>query len=483
MPTITMTYGGYTFSPVPSISINKEFQKSSDGIIRGSIFKLGINGTLYAPVGGLSSIMGLQSDMRSGLYRDGDKFELTCDGSPLLTCYPRINGPTFSPSPNNWVITCDYSVELEFDDEPQPTSGFGVDPEFTGISPPFISDFSESWSVDVADDKAFFNNFGDSNPTQLRLSHNISAVGKRRYTGGGLEKPAWEQARSYVVGYLGYNSGFAGASGVLNIGVTSLSGYNHVRSNSVDVTNGSYSVVENWILTSGTNAVEDFTVDVRKGIDSDLTTVSIQGTIQGLETRSYGSAPGDFNISTSKFAAASGYWLTIKDSLRIYPRAQAYAADTSTRSINVIPVSKSVGYGPANGVITYNYEYNDRVGNCIANAVSESIVITDVNPIDVFTEIIIPGRANGPILQDIGTVGSRKRDISIDVVVRPATGCGSTSALFTNNPSTDVNTIFLLFYAELTGAHNQVFLHNDTSNWEPKTGHYTATKGWTYGEC
>lgn len=475
--------GGYSFSPVPNISINKDYLKTNDGIIRGAMFKIDINGTLYAPTGGLSNIIALQDSMRSAFDQDGKEFSIMCDGNVLLRCYPRVNGPKFSPSPNNWVITSDYSIELEFEDEPQPTEGFGILGENTGIAPPFIADFQESWGIDVVDEKAYFSYGGDTNPTQLRLSHSLSAVGKRRYTGGGLQAEAWEQARSFVIGQLGYSSGFAGSSGVLNIGISNFSGYNHARTNSVDKTAGSYSVTENWILTSGSNAIEDFTVDVRKGIDSDITTVSIQGTIQGLETRTYGSVLGDFTISTSKFTAASGYWMTIKDSNRILPRAQIYGGTVATRAINVLPATKSVGYNPSQGVITYSYEYNDRPSNLIAGALTESIIVSDTNPVDVFAEIVIPGRSAGALLQDINTVTSRKRDISIDVTVALPTGTG-TADMFSTNPSAAADVIFNAFYNDLVGAGwGQIFYHTNNSSWDIKTGRFSASKGWTYSNC
>ncbi len=494
MPNITMQYGDYSFSPVPPITLNKEYTRTNDGTIIGSVFKLNLDGVLYAPTGGLSSIIAAQDSLRDAFDIDGKNFTILCDGSTLIDCYPRINGPNFAPTPNNWVLTCQYSIELEFDDEPAPTGGFAVIGENTGIMPPFLRDAQESWSVEFIEDKSYYmltlptGAGADSIPYQLRLTHNVSAVGKKRYTGAGLEKEAWESAKDYVLPKLGYNSSIITQSGVLNLQASAFGPFNHMRSCSIDESAGSYGVVETWmVINSGAagvagRAIEDFTVEVRTGLDNDLTTVGIQGLIQGLETRTYGTSPNDFAITESKFVAASGYWNTIKDTARVYPRAQLLATG-ATRPLNIRPLSKSVGYNPSNGTINYSYEYNDRPSNCVSNAINETITITDTNPVDVFAEIQIPGRALGPILQDMGTITTRKRDINIDVMVAPATGCGTTSALFATNPSSDVNTIINLFYAELTGSYGQVFKHQDTSTWEPKTGRYTVSVGWTYQDC
>lgn len=160
-----------------------------------------LDGTLVAATGGASVIMALQSGLRSAFDTDGKLFEIQCNGGAILSCYPRINGPEFSPSTNNWVLTCPYTIELEFDDEPGPTSGFGVLGENTGIMPPFLRDAQESWNIEFIEDKAYYNlslstGIADVSPYQLKLNHSISAVGKKRYTGGGLQYQAWENAQS-----------------------------------------------------------------------------------------------------------------------------------------------------------------------------------------------------------------------------------------------------------------------------------------------
>jgi len=479
---VTMTYGDYSPSPIPLVTISKEFQKQGDGKLIGTVFRLSLNGTIYAPTGGISYIMAQQDDIRAAFNTDGKLFKIACDGNPLLNVYPRINSLSFSDSPNNWVTTCPYTIELEFDDEPQPSSSFDVLGENTGVMPPFISSADESWQIEFADESSYYNlGDGDQNSIRLRLTHTVSAVGKRRYTGAGLEKEAWQWAQAYVVPKLGYNSTFAGGSGVLNYSVASFTGYNHMRSNSIDTNAGSYSVTENWILTSGFKATEDFTVETRKGVDSDLTTVSIQGTIQGLESRTYGTSPNNFAITETKFTAASGYWNTIQSSL--LTRVQKFAAAAgATRTLNSMVLNKSVGWGPNNGVITYNYEYNDRPTNCIAGSFIENITVTDTNPVDVFAEIPILGRSAGPILQDMGTVTSRKRSVSVEVVMPLSTGCG-VAAFFATNPSGDVETIVNYFYAELTGVYGKVFTSNSSATWEPRSGRYSRQIEWTVGSC
>lgn len=489
MSVITMVYGSYNFSPVPLLNITKQLTTTDDGTIIGTTFTATLDGTLYCPTGGLANVIAAQQTLRQAFTQHGQLFQVTCDGSGLITAYPRVTAPEFPPSDNNWILTSKYSITLTWDDE----LVLGED-----VYSQYISNFTESWSVEVAEDKSHFEltlpgSIADANPYQLRVSHNLSAVGKKHYVSGSLVKEAWEQAQAYIIPRLGYNSTYVASSGVLNFNSALFSGANHVRTNVADKAGGSFSVTESWIAINPSGngvagkAIEDFTADVRKGIDSDITTVSIQGSIQGLETRSYGTNPGDFTILETKYAAASGYWNTIKDNNRIYPRVQLFAnASVSTpltRPINTVPVSRGIGHNPVNGVINYNYEYNDRPSNCIAEAITESINVVDNNPTDIFAEIPIPGRSLGPILQGMGTITSAKREVSIECIVAPATGCSTVAGLFLNNPRAAVTTIVNLFSGDLTSTYSQVFKHIDSETWDVKTGRYTRQVGWTYMNC
>lgn len=483
-----MVYGTYNFSPVPLLTLNKELQTKGDGTIIGAVFNATLNGTIYCPTGGLANVIAAQQTLREAFLQHGQLFKVSCDGSGLIEAYPRITGPEFQETGDNWVMTTKYNINLSWDDDLAVPTG-STENMFTT----YVSDSSESWNVEFVEDKAKYDFTlptvgADANPYQLRVSHSISAVGKKHYASGVLIKEAWEQARDYIIPRLGYNSTYVTSSGVLNLDSSLFSGYNHVRTNVADIAAGSFSVNESWLAVtpSGSGiagrAIEDFTADVRKGIDSDLTTVSIQGTIQGLETRSYGTGIGLFNISETKYTAASGYWGNVNG--RLYYRAQAFAlaGTPPTRSLNIIPMSRVIGHNPSNGVITYSYEYNDRPMNCINGAITESINVVDNNPTDIFAEIPIPGRSLGPILQDMGTITSAKREVSIECIVAPPTGCG-TAAFYVTNPRNDVNVIIAYFSGDLTSTYSQVFKHIDTESWDIKTGRYTHQVGWTYMNC
>jgi hypothetical protein len=400
-----------------------------------------------------------------------------------MVCYPKVVGEIrFEPTNDNWVYTTDYTIELVFEDFHGETNS------------PYISSNEETWNVEFAEPAHYNINMGatsDTNPYFLSVTHNVSANGVEHFTSGtsvsGTKvKEGWEYAKDWVLTKLGFSSGVIQDSGVLNLDVTTYGLYNHLRVVSKDIHDGRYGVQETWLVAvsgSGTSpilgATEDFTIEIQSSHDTDITNVSVNGNIQGLETRTYGSSPGDFAISTSKIAAASGYWNTIKT--RLYTRAQHFSSGDTTRTLNVIPLNSSVGHSPSQGLITYSYAYDDRPSNAVSGAKYESIEITDKNPDHIVASIPIIGRL-GPVLQDMGATTERTRTVNIEVTVAPSTG-NTATLLNATNPKSQVETLLCSFQQELTGAYDQVFIASDNENWSPRLGRYSRSITWLLGSC
>src|SRR5690606_23834326 len=103
-----------------------------------------------------------------------------------------------------------------------------------------------------------------------------------------------------------------------------------LRSEQIGELNGTYTVTETWILSSGT-AIEDFDVSVLTSIQDPLTRVSIQGTVRGLDEKVDGA------IVNSRIQNAELKFSGIINS--IYNRAKIY----SGKDLNPIPTTSSVG--------------------------------------------------------------------------------------------------------------------------------------------
>lgn len=525
MSTTTMTYGDYSFSPVPIITNTKEYVKSQDQINVTANQKLTLNGVLIDLDGGLPGIMTKIRALREALNADGKYFTISFGGQLVFQCYPRIGNIEFNPTSDNWTATATYSVELEFDNIIEGTASnellFGnlftigsgdlfdigytnlftissssmvTSGEDTAYFGPFLQSVSESWEVQFDEQSVIYTgntSVGpDINPVVMRVTHNVGAVGKSHYSGPGtngtLDIPAWQQAQTYVVPRLGFDYSkvfpympVAQSSGIFGY-------YDHFRVAQTDETAGSYNVTETWaILETGhigisRKAIEDFTVEIRKGVEQEFNSVSIQGTIQGLEDRSYGNNIGDFTINTDRFVNASGYWGSIKDGLFIFPRVQAIIANESF-TLNPIPLNKSVTKSPPQGNITYSYEYYDKPVNCLTGAKSENIVIQDVLPTRIINELTIMGRPQGPVLQDLNTYTSFQRTVNIDVLMSGRPGCNYS---LDYSPRNQVNSVILCeMDTELRAAYSDVYKTQDVENWDPRFGRYSRIVSWVAVDC
>lgn len=496
-----MTYGDYSFSPVPLINIAKNFEKSGGQTAVGTTFTLTLSGNIAIlnGGGGLVNNVAATRDIREAFDVDGKYFKIECDGVIILECYPRIISLQFNESSNNWVQSIPYTIVVEYDSEPVGNiAGYGSGENTPGLMSPYISNYTDNWTVQFAEGNAKYayttSQGGDSNPIVLQVSHNLSAQGKSHYSGPGdtgtpgtLNKPAWQEARDYVNSLAGWNSEMVAGVGGLNLNANNFTGYDHFRIQSVDKAGGVYTLTENWTALS-TNisnpraATEDFTIDIVNALDAEYGTVTVGGTIQGLQTVNYGTNSGDFAIVQDKYVAASGYWNSIKGSL-LYGRAD-FAGSQEGLTLNAIPSNRTVGHSPSQGIITYNYEYNTRPSYCIPNARYENVIINDSKPAHAFNTIQVLGRAQGPIFQYFNTVTEFTRTVQIDLLMSGNQGCGFANLVSGNNPERAVETgILCPLFQGLNSMYSTIYTRQDSSSWSPKTGRYSRNVVWAAGDC
>jgi len=496
----TMTYGSYNFSPVPFLTLRKDYDLAGDNTHIGATFKATLDGlvTPLPGVGGLDIVDGLQDALRSALATDGQRFLIKCGSTTVLESYPTILGLEYKPTNNNWVLTTDYTIDMEWHED-----DLGEDSGLT----PLVKAVDEEWQIESVDDNAYYNwspnGMLDVSPFEFRVTHSLSATGKRVYDSGGLKgsQEAWENAQDWVVARLGWvptdiddvteitGPTILGSHGVINLDSDDFNPYNHIRTKTINEDAGTFAVTESWLVInpSGSGiagiATEEFTATVRGSIQSDILPVTVEGTIQGLESRDYGSTAGDFDITTTKYDNALVYWTNVQ--AKLYHRAVEVSNGIATRTINASPGTKVIAHSPPKGTISYTYEYDDRPCNFITGALTESILINDSNPTDVFASLTVLGRARGPILQSIDTVTAPTRNINIELTMPIPSGCdtGNVTAARTAAPTADVECLLKGFEDELTAAYDQVFKQADDSSWNPKTGRYSRQVTWMFVNC
>tara|TARA_B100000287_G_scaffold426735_1_gene475153 strand:- start:10747 stop:12684 length:1938 start_codon:yes stop_codon:yes gene_type:complete len=291
-----------------------------------------------------------QRALRELFANHGQRMEITDVryDSGGIVIFPRINSISFSEG--TYVDKCEYTIELEADllystagggyadgdgmrNQSDPLGNTRLylhDQEFVDqYGNAFISDFSESWSLEVDESQGEVYNLNDDTiERSYRITHNISATGKDHYSpdragNKTVRLQAWTSAKKFVQARLSYfpdnpndvpdffgnidhsaiYQGYPNQTGVYsaatnNIGhplpnflgkigagtidlIEDYGGYNHTRTENIDETAGSYSVSETWIL-SRQAAYETYNMSITNSVGDPFTKISINGNIKGL---------------------------------------------------------------------------------------------------------------------------------------------------------------------------------------------------------
>ena len=453
------------------------------------------------------SIISKQNALRALFAQPGQRLEISDvdDNEPSIIVFPRNASVNFQDG--IWVDKCDYTITLECDAlydknlnldygstvaaaDFIPRSGVKEATLVGSLSGAFIKDFSEDWSIEVDD------SLGEtlSNPRSYRISHSLSATGKNHFGPSGQHLRAWQQARKFVQLRLasGINDypnvmGRIG-SGTINL-VDSYGGFNHVRSEQISESNGTYSVSENWVIASG-RAYENFSLSVTSTIDNPFVNVSIDGNIKGLSQISPSGFGGLGPSGVSAYQNAVDKYAQLSNSGQFGMLCDMYrrANNAVAVQLNSAPKSITVGANEYNGELSYNLQFDNRPTNIISGALFETFSINDTYPGDVFAVIPVIGRPTGPILQYIGSRTEYQRAISINLTMdysKLPYGSGR-NPLILKKPSVIEPTATQIanLIRELSPAGEpgvrKYFISPPQENWNPKEGTYSFNLTWTY---
>jgi hypothetical protein len=476
--------------------------------------------------------------------------------TPVLRFYPTVQSISFEEG--LYVNTCKYTINLRAevlldqgdkiisdglvnsthtptgtDSQPYRNNGGNrITLDSALAASGFIDDYSESWSIDVEEGKGAtktdttYNNGDISSVRTYRLTRNISATGRTMYYPNSSvikRKEAWEQAKNYVylsvlkdtnnvstdnsTGYEQfpeYTLGPYFGSGYLNIAKEVWGGYNHLRTESIDVTAGTFTLTDVWLLSSG-SAYEDYRMSLSKGSDVGLYKVSIDGTIKGLSSQSAGgklyggsntTTPinlGGGNVNT-QYQNALYKWHQVSNTGQYGPSCHLFKRSQSLthQGLNHIPLSIALGSNEFTGEITYNVEYDSRPTNIISGALSESITYSDTYPGDVFAVIPVIGRQTGPVLQYIGGRTEYQRNLNVELVMDKyySSGVAGTQGIrqfgVLSKPSlnepfkSQINSIIHAYSPVQEQGIRKYFVSPPQESWDAKSGRYSLTVNWTY---
>lgn len=337
-----------------------------------------------------------------------------------------------------WHDICQFQATFDADEQ--------------GITNTGVESLNENWSIETLDE-----NLGT-----FRVTHQISVRGRdQKNADGSIATYAWQHALNYAIGTvgLGLDAQKMQASGVLD--GTSLVGYNYLRSQQLDEVDGTVSIGENWVAFNpgdGPAATHDQSVSKRVQGDG-VAQVTVEGTILGLRTTNNTT----YATTASKTDNAEAKWALVQPT--IYAAATGWYGST----LHGTPLTFQVQSNQTTGQLSYSVEYSNRVTFFDPYAITERVEIRDSNAADIYAGMIIPYRAAGPILQDINTVGPRRRTVNIEIQM-PA----MTVSYTPTQPDTDAYVLSRIPSA------NSVFLDNDDKTFDEYGGRYSRTTTWTY---
>lgn len=476
-------YDSKKIIPAPFVTISKEVSKTQDGTTRNRLFKINVKGNIVAFAGSpdhtgtfwtssgyppntpeasssdtkrlacLREKMGAISQL---FETEGKWFEIQpYDGSSPIKFKPRVNSIVFEEG--NWYDKVPYNISLEADciyygaTEICYIGQTGNEPE-------------ETWQIEAADDQQ----------RSYRLTHQVSAQGKKQFdNNGNVLCEGWELARAIVLGdqslagsgavsYLGFSQDQMIASGVLNL--NDFQPFNHIKSQSIDEANGKFSVTETWLCfnpddnfgTTAGKVIEELNAEIRYTADSGFSSVSLSGTITGLEERDLVTD----EVTVTKWENAQLRMAEyVSNGAILYNRALAYSGLT----LNPQTASSTRTANEKSGVITYQIEYNTRPAPSNLSYLSETVSYSINYATDIVAQIACIGRAAGPVLQDTGASTQQQITVTAEIAVSVNYNTTPTAPTFNS----------LAAALSVIGTPTQMFCTSDTVNWTPANGRYS----------
>ena len=330
----------------------------------------------------------------------------------------------------------------------------------------------ESWDIAPAEDRYSYD--GNAAATRYKaytLTHNVSATGLKKVDGSTVTD-AWKEASTFVLeratadvttlttNVLGLDGDSFNPFADLGIDITGATAYDYVRTVSNDMTAGTYSVTDTWVISeSPQKATIDMEVTYEQSNIESINTVTVSGTVTGLETDT--SASG---TSSTKYANALEAYGTIKGNF--YTAANAVYVDNSgPNALKSDEYSKNVGDNKTTGTITFSVSFNDVVP-LYDGAIEDGVQVDDNGGTDVVAIIGVLLKPDGPVMQDMGTITEKRKSVTYTAKMKIENRT-------TQSPDHGIG---------IVNNYQPPDSYTSTSSqsWNAGTGDYSVTKEWVY---
>jgi hypothetical protein len=389
---IELKYGSYRFQPAPLLTYSQTSVTNDAGDRIADQVTLSFNGTLLnldaLESGDLSQMITRRDLVINALSGDGEELQILHgnnstqpSGTPIVSgVFPRITDLSFDEGV--WVNRIDYSFSAEYETNAA-----------DGTAP--VDTTTDEWSFEE-----------DNSNKVIRVTRTVNAQGINTSASGNASN-AFEHAKTWVVARLGVTNKPSGMPGIVAI---PSSGFHiqEYRTEAGSEIGGNFSVNEQSVITSGRYA-DSYTAQFQQDALG-ITTVTLNGNVEGF---------GRYEEAADW---ASSGWNNVVQALLPERASGEYELLGGSQSLNTsAPRSLSVTRSAFEGNITYSTSYSDEFDN-LPSGIAELEISKQVNfPIRLHATFPIPQRAQGNIVQDIGTTTEGQITINGAVVGLPTT--------------------------------------------------------------
>ncbi len=383
--TVKMIYGGYRFLPVPLITYSVERIKDTADNKLFDRVTIGCNGALVILPGTDFNFGKLDTEqfkqLVSALSVDRQRLTITHEsGYFVKDVFPVIEG--FSTEEDTWTNKIRYSFSFVYEQAA------------TNTAAP-VESYSDTWDWSESEDNV------------VEVTHNVSARGLN--TSDNTSNNRLENAKTFVAERLGTANIPASFPPQITAIFGDIHNVTYIRrlyTESIDKQEGSYSVTETFRLVSGRNATYIHNRTFEYSIDQEgLSSVTVTGSILGQG-----------NTAAARTANSLSAWDAIQNTLYT-DSADVYDELGGESTLNTNLLSKSVTKNQQAGTIDYSVTFGDKIDDPNAtNILDSSFTISTKNPTAQFASIGIPGKADGPVWQDLGTLNEGTYNITGRIV-------------------------------------------------------------------
>lgn len=445
--------------PAPLVGISKAYVRDEGGRKLHPEYTITLNGTIVN-VGNskdspnaqsydmsMEDILAEQRRIKTLFSVDGGRLEIETPGGGgpnTIDTYCTVDDITFQQS--TWTVKCEYTVILK-------AVKLLLDNDLTTD----LTQASETFNITENEDRTY------------TISHNLSAAGKLFYTVSGVNDPLgaakqWCQDRLLTNSNGNLSSGHLDFSRLLMSMEGSGNFWNHGIVESPGISANSYQISETFIHNPSGTTREEFSVNlVWEQNDIRKITVSANGAVLGYaeNNRDYYTKYSNARTKFDNGVAPNLY-------TRILPFIPAGYA------LNPIPVVRQISNEQNLGAVKYGYTFCAVSGMLLDGAIEDSISVNDSGPVDVFAQIPIPGRANGPVVQNMNTYTLPERTVTIQALFTPASGISLSSLRTLYNSKPNTNDII----SALTPNNGYYYVKQDTEEWNPIRRNYSRVVSW-----